>query len=36
LWDYATLADLLIAFVDDANARGDERALRIIKARAKA
>ena len=36
LWDYATLADLLIAFVDDANARGDERALRILKARAKA
>ena len=36
LWDYATLADLLIAFVDDANARGDERALRIIEARAKA
>ena len=36
LWDYATLADLLIAFVDDANARGDERALRVIKARAKA
>ena len=35
LWDYATLADLLIAFVDDANARGDERALRILKARAR-
>ncbi|WP_423882384.1 hypothetical protein [Bradyrhizobium sp.] len=36
LWDYATLADLLIAFVDDARAFGDERALRILKARAKA
>ena len=36
LWDYATLADLLIAFVDDANALGDERALRILKARARA
>jgi hypothetical protein len=36
LWDYATLADLLIAFVDEANTRGDERALGILKARAKA
>ena len=36
LWDYVTLADLLIAFVDDANAFGDDRALRILKARAKA
>ena len=35
LWDYATLADLLIAFVDDANARGDERTLRILRSRAK-
>ncbi len=34
LWDYAMLADLLIAFVDDAHSRGDERALRILKARA--
>ena len=33
LWNYATLADLLIAFVDDANAHGDERALRILKTR---
>ena len=36
LWDYAALADLLIAFVDDAHARGDERALGILKSRAKA
>jgi hypothetical protein len=35
LWDYATLADLLIAFVDEANARSDERALGILRARAK-
>lgn len=35
LWDYATLADLLIAFVDDAHARGDERALGILRSRAK-
>ena len=35
LWDYATLADLLIAFVDDAHARGDARALAILKRRAR-
>ena len=35
LWDYGALADLLIAFVDDAYARGDERALRILRSRAK-
>jgi hypothetical protein len=35
LWDYATLADLLIAFVDDAHARGDERALRTLQGRVK-
>lgn len=35
LWNYATLADLLIAFVDDAHAAGDERALGILRARAK-
>lgn len=35
LWDYATLADLLIAFVDDAQAVGDERALGILKGRAR-
>lgn len=35
LWDYATLADLLIAFVDDAHASGDEKALAPLKGRAK-
>jgi len=35
LWDYATLADLLIAFVDDAQAQGDDRALAILKSRAR-
>jgi hypothetical protein len=35
LWDYATLADLLIAFVDDAHAASDEKALSILRARAK-
>jgi hypothetical protein len=35
LWNYATLADLLIAFVDDAQAAGDEKALSILRARAK-
>jgi hypothetical protein len=35
LWDYATLADLLIAFVDDAHARGDAGALAILRRRAK-
>lgn len=34
LWDFATLADLLIAFVDDAHAHGDERALAILQRRA--
>ncbi|WP_423886439.1 hypothetical protein [Bradyrhizobium sp.] len=36
LWDYTTLADLLIAFVDDARAFGDERVIRILRTRAKA
>jgi hypothetical protein len=36
LWDYPTLADLLIAFVDDAHALGDQKALAILKGRAKA
>ena len=36
LWDYATLADLLIAYVDDARARGDAKALAILERRAKA
>jgi hypothetical protein len=36
LWDFATLADLLIAFVDEAHARGDERALRTLQSRARA
>jgi hypothetical protein len=35
LWDYPTLADLLIAFVDDAHAAGDDKALAILKSRAK-
>jgi hypothetical protein len=30
LWDYTALADLLIAFVEDAEARGDERTLEIL------
>jgi hypothetical protein len=30
LWDYATLADLLIAFIDDARATGDARTLAIL------
>ena len=36
LWDYATLADLLIAYIDDARARGDAEALAILERRAKA
>jgi hypothetical protein len=34
LWDYATLADLLIAFVDDARAKGDTKALAVLQRRA--
>lgn len=36
LWDYATLADLLVAFIDDARARGDAKALAILEHRARA
>ena len=36
LWDYATLAELLIAFIDDAHARGDTKTLAIVARRAKA
>jgi hypothetical protein len=36
LWDYATLADLLIAFIDDAHACGDARVLSILERRANA
>ena len=36
LWDYATLADLLITYIDDARARGDAEALAILERRAKA
>jgi hypothetical protein len=36
LWDYATLADLLIAYVDDAHDGGDAKALEILERRAKA
>ena len=34
--DYATLAELLIAYVDDAHAAGDTRALKILDRRATA
>jgi hypothetical protein len=34
LWDYATLAELLIAYIDDAHAKGDARALEILERRA--
>jgi len=30
LWDYAILADLLIAYIDDAHASGDIDALKIL------
>jgi hypothetical protein len=30
LWDYGTLADLLIAFIDDAHARGDTKILKLL------
>jgi hypothetical protein len=30
LWDYAVLADLLIAYIDDAHASGDTNALKIL------
>src|ERR1700722_13841825 len=36
LWDYATLADLLIAFIDDAHAFGDETPLAVRERRATA
>jgi hypothetical protein len=36
LLDYATLAELLIAYVDDAHAAGDTRALKILDRRATA
>jgi hypothetical protein len=36
LLDYATLAELLIAYVDDAQAAGDTRALKILDRRAMA
>jgi hypothetical protein len=35
LWDYAALADLLIAYIDDAHASGDIRPLEILDRRAK-
>jgi len=35
LWDYAALADLLIAYIDDAHASGDTGALKILDRRAK-
>lgn len=34
LWDYATLAELLIAYIDDAHACGDTDALAILERRA--
>ena len=36
VWDYAMLAELLIAYVDDAHASGDAKALAILERRAKA
>jgi len=30
LWDYEALADLLIAYIDDAHARGDTKALQLL------
>jgi hypothetical protein len=36
LWDYASLADLLIAYIDDAHASGDTKVLEILDRRAKA
>jgi hypothetical protein len=36
LLDYAVLADLLIAYIDDARAAGDTEALKILDRRAKA
>jgi hypothetical protein len=36
LWDYASLADLLIAYIDDAHASGDTKTLEILDRRAKA
>ncbi len=36
LWDYATLADLLVAFVDDAIACGNVKTLEILNRRATA
>ena len=35
LWDYASLADLLIAYIDDAHASGDTKVLEILNRRAK-
>ena len=35
LWDYATLADLLIAYVDDARTSGDAEALAMLERRAR-
>jgi len=36
LWDYATLAELIAAFIDDAHACGDTKTLAILERRAKA
>jgi hypothetical protein len=36
LWDYATLSELLIAFVDDAHDCGDTKALGLLVRRAEA
>jgi hypothetical protein len=36
LWDYGRLADLLIAFVDDARAAGDAKTLALLEQRIKA
>ena len=33
LWDYATLADLMVAFIDDAHAAGDAKTLAMLERR---
>jgi len=33
LWDYETLADLLVAFIDDAHAAGDQKTLAMLQRR---
>ena len=35
LWDFATLAELLIAYIDDAHASGNAKALAVLERRAR-